>query len=278
MGRKLIFANVLGMLLLGTLLFVYAPSTHIPHLVISFFYCAIFIVHFALFCIIALSSLPSRVRYVLLNAVFMFQALFLMTALSPDSFQYPSPLGTVTVICLFLASGSLLLGIANWQVDSYEHSIGDRLTGLFNPRYFETALEHFLNSQDRRNTPSCLLSLDIDNVEEIARQFTHGKSDQAIGMIAEVLKETTRASDVVCHSGNEEFEALLIGCNISFARQVGNRIQTGIQNHPLNTLNLTVSIGITSLIPSDDLNSLRSRVDKAIGCAKQIGRAQVVTV
>lgn len=278
-GRKLIAINLLLVSLLTLAMVLTTSSTVKGSPVGSGVYVTIFLLYFSMYCGVSLAQLPRRIRYPLLAGLLLSQCGFLIHALNSGGIVSPLVTKTFGQINLLLGTILLLVAGTSWLRETNERSIGDKLTGLFNHRYFEIAVEHYLNSQHRHNNPSCLLSLDIDNFKEINSKHGHDHGDLVISLVADVLKETTRASDVVCRSGSEEFEALLVGSNITNAREVGNRIQSGIKSHtPENSDELTASIGITSIIPSDDIRSLRQRVDKAIGCAKQSGKAQVVTV
>ena len=278
-GRKLIIGNlVITFAFIGSILFVSQRTFSLQQFT-SGAYGIIFLIQFMMFCAVALSSLPIKIKYPLLAAMIFSQCHLLLNSLFAGTLPLDNSLKATATLCVLMATLLFFVGGANWLQETHERSIGDKLTGLFNRRYFETAVEHFLNSQDRHNTPGCLLSLNINEVKSRDRVAVYASDAQLVASVADVLKESTRASDMVCRSGNEAFQALLVGSDINNARQVSARILNGIKsNSQQSGCEVDLSIGITSLIPSDDVASLKTRVEKAIDCAKQLGKTQVVTV
>lgn len=278
-GRKLIIGNLaITFAFICSILFISQRNIALQQFT-SGAYALIFLIQFAMFSAVALSSLPIKIRYPLLAAMIFSQCHLLLNSLFAGTLPLDNSLKATATLCILMATLLLLIGGANWLHETHERSIGDKLTGLFNRRYFETAVEHFLNSQDRHNTPGCLLSLNINEVNSLDKATVHANDIRLIASVADVLKESTRASDVVCRSDNEAFQALLVGSDINNARQVSARILNGVKSNSQQIgCEVDLSIGITSLIPSDDVASLKTRVEKAIDCAKQLGKTQVVTV
>jgi len=96
-------------------------------------------------------------------------------------------------------------------------------------------------------------------------------------------------SDALGRFGGEEFVVLLIDAPHEAALAVAERIRAGVANLPLTlstgeTLNVTVSIGVSTLTAVDRTEQIEStaqqllaKADHALYQAKQSGRNRVVS-
>ncbi len=104
-----------------------------------------------------------------------------------------------------------------------------------------------------------------------------------------IIKEQVRACDIVARYGGEEFVVALPGTHIDVAKEVAERLRVTVNSdvHKFydKQLSITISIGITTLAelaeedePDADTiaRDMLERADKALYCAKQNGRNQVV--
>ena len=121
----------------------------------------------------------------------------------------------------------------------------DYLTGLLNRRGFQTALD----SIQKEDFPVAVFLFDLDNLKLTNDQMGHGAGDQLLKHFADVLRQNTRSSDILCRYGGDEFLIVIIG---NYNRK---KIDSDAQNI-LNTLNqeynktfefkeLSASIGIS---------------------------------
>jgi len=90
-----------------------------------------------------------------------------------------------------------------------------------------------------------------------------------------------RRGDLFGRIGGEEFAAVFPGCAPDMAMQIAERLQREIQrmsfNHNGKSYGVTVSQGLTSIQPQDEmLDSLFSRSDAAMYQAKRQGKNQIV--
>jgi two-component system cell cycle response regulator len=86
----------------------------------------------------------------------------------------------------------------------------DDLTGLYNRRGFFTLSEQQWKLADRKNRKLVLLYCDLDNLKSINDNYGHLMGDQALIMIAQLLKSTFRESDIIARMGGDEFAILAI--------------------------------------------------------------------
>ncbi len=155
-------------------------------------------------------------------------------------------------------------------------AITDSLTGIYNRRgLFQIGEFEFLRAR-RIERAFCALMLDIDRFKRINDHYGHATGDQALRGLADRCRNSSRAVDLICRYGGEEFVILLPETHIEAAKLVAERLRLSIMENPMTTdsgpLRITVSIGIAEANGSDTLKSLIERADEALYDAKHAGR------
>ncbi len=163
----------------------------------------------------------------------------------------------------------------------------DGLTGVYNRRFFDQALEHEWQIAFRESESLALLMLDIDYFKLYNDTLGHQAGDHCLRIVAAVLQDSVhRTSDVVARYGGEEFALILPRTDLPGAIVIAERIQTLMARqaipHPASEISpqVTVSIGIHSAIPRPGL-PLRTWIknaDDALYQAKQRGRNRYVVL
>jgi diguanylate cyclase (GGDEF)-like protein len=122
----------------------------------------------------------------------------------------------------------------------------DSLTGLYNHRYFHERLRAELNRVSRAHDSIAVLMLDIDDFKRVNDVHGHGSGDQALVGLANVLRSTVRASDVVCRLGGEEFGIIMASCDAGDAIGLARRIADQLEEKDFEPAGrLSLSIGIS---------------------------------
>jgi diguanylate cyclase (GGDEF)-like protein len=157
----------------------------------------------------------------------------------------------------------------------------DALTGLFNRRYFESALARELARADRTSSQLALLILDIDHFKSFNDTYGHAMGDIVLQRVARVLNATIRKADVLARLGGEEFVVLLPQVTAKGAVESAERLREAVAKgaiHPGGPLNrVTVSTGV-AIFPVDakDGPALLEAADEALYQAKHLGRNRVI--
>ncbi|PZQ84303.1 MAG: hypothetical protein DI549_05315 [Ancylobacter novellus] len=100
----------------------------------------------------------------------------------------------------------------------------DELTGLFNRRGFmELSLAACLSGG-----PLAVMILDLDHFKRVNDRFGHLAGDRVLKMLAQVLRDNLRQTDIIGRIGGEEFAAVLPGATANVARQAAERVQKGL--------------------------------------------------
>ena len=186
------------------------------------------------------------------------------------------------------------LGMALENASMYRNtlhlSITDGLTGLYNARYLYERLETEITRSKRYGHPLSLFMLDIDFFKKFNDSYGHLSGDEALRMVALVLRENSRETDTVARYGGEEFCVILPETDDQSAEVIAERVRRAMELRPVTIgpkeaeaagraeVNLTVSIGIAQMPSSLKFaEELVRLADKALYQAKDAGRNTVRT-
>ena len=166
--------------------------------------------------------------------------------------------------------------------DRYEmavHSaITDKLTGLYNRRYFDHFLDLELKRSSRQNASLALLMMDIDNFKQINDTLGHLFGDKILNKLGDLIKTKIREIDLAARYGGEEFAIVMSNTGLEEAAEIAERIRKSIKEYKFDTKKIftTVSIGL-ALYPLDanSLQELLNKADSALYKAKRDGKNQV---
>jgi diguanylate cyclase (GGDEF)-like protein len=151
----------------------------------------------------------------------------------------------------------------------------DHLTGLPNRSSFETRLRVELERARRRGQESTVLFFDMDDFKRINDAHGHRVGDEALKLVAEVLRLNTRETDVIARYGGEEFVVLLRGTSPGRARYFFGKVKEEIADHSQEILGIRLSVSAGAVgIPRDDadLEDLLEAADLAMYRAKTQGK------
>ena len=167
---------------------------------------------------------------------------------------------------------------------SEERARTDTLTGLPNRR----ALEEFFRTAQiaamEKGEPLSILLIDIDDFKKFNDNFGHGVGDQVLRLMAGVLRERVRETDIPARYGGEELIAVLPGAELATCHGIAERIRGSISECRITRRstgealpNITVSIGVGQFQPGESMADLIDRCDRALYLAKKTGRNRVMT-
>jgi diguanylate cyclase (GGDEF)-like protein/PAS domain S-box-containing protein len=151
----------------------------------------------------------------------------------------------------------------------------DFLTGLFNRRHFEQALELEVERAARYGFPGAVLSIDLDNFKEVNDAFGHMAGDDLLKGIGGLLRHRMRHTDTLARVGGDEFAVLLPQTGAEQAQVVADEIvkALGRQTAVLasQSIRITASVGV-ALFDGLGATDVLTRADLAMYEAKQAGR------
>lgn len=190
---------------------------------------------------------------------------------------YMSFLGTV------IPPGAVWLVLRRLTDELGSMAAQDPLTRLLNRRGLVQGLgAHFAAA---KTVPVHLLIVDIDHFKRINDSYGHQFGDMVLCRVAEVIRQSTRKSDLKCRLGGEEFVVLCPGLRGDEALQLAERIRAAIAEITIPGISLhgcvtcTATIGVSNpFIASHAFDLALQQADAALYRGKRAGRNRVQRV
>ncbi|MGE8132382.1 GGDEF domain-containing protein [Novosphingobium subterraneum] len=157
-------------------------------------------------------------------------------------------------------------------------SLRDPLTGLYNRRYMEDALERFVSLGSRTGASTAVVMLDLDNFKKLNDEHGHAKGDAVLRDVAAQIVGCLRPTDVVCRYGGEELVAILPDCSLEDvldkAEVLRQRIESLSASHECA---ISASLGIATIPETaTSATDIVPIADAALYAAKKAGKNCVV--
>ena len=177
------------------------------------------------------------------------------------------------------------------KVAEYE-AIHDGLTNLYTQTYFKSRLHQEIERCRRYKRPVSVIMSDLDYFKKFNDTYGHLAGDKMLQMIASVLSNNVRSSDLVARYGGEEFAIILVEAGYEQAKTVANRIK-GLLKRSLEVADIikdeiektkididgkrvgvTISLGVTSYSGGANykLETMIGEADLALYESKDHGR------
>lgn len=156
----------------------------------------------------------------------------------------------------------------------------DALTNVGNRQHLEGRLRAVIAEYENQPGGAAVLFIDIDNFKWFNDTYGHDVGDKVLRMVAATLKQNLRKTDVLGRWGGEEFLAILYDV-ISFdaLKSISEKLRTLVEFSRLDladkSLNVTISVGATLLLPDDTPELIVRRADRLMYQSKQAGRNRV---
>ncbi len=152
-------------------------------------------------------------------------------------------------------------------------ALQDPLTGLANRNVLGEAIPRVI-AQVRREPaePLALLYVDLDGFKRVNDDAGHAMGDLVLQAVAERLRETCRAADLIARIGGDEF--VVVAHDVDQVDALADRIVAALgQPIPMGryTAKIGASIGIAQIRPSDTMDSVLARADAVLYEAKRAG-------
>jgi diguanylate cyclase (GGDEF)-like protein len=153
-------------------------------------------------------------------------------------------------------------------------SLRDPLTGLYNRRYMEDALDRYVSLTERTGGATSVVMIDLDNFKKVNDTGGHAMGDSVLRDVAAKLVSGLRPSDVVSRFGGEELVVILPGCDLEEARRKAELMRTLIESlSETHCTSITASFGVAS-VPETSLGhgDVIPMADSALYAAKLAGK------
>jgi len=155
----------------------------------------------------------------------------------------------------------------------------DFLTKLLNRRGLQKYLKMQLMYAENTKTPFSYVMFDLDNFKSINDRFGHDVGDNVLTKVAEITKNSLRATDFIGRWGGEEFSFILNMVEYKNAALIAEKLCENIRKTDFGIGEaVTISVGLTEYQTNDNIDSIVKRADVALYQAKQTGKDRIVSV
>jgi diguanylate cyclase (GGDEF)-like protein len=110
----------------------------------------------------------------------------------------------------------------------YAIATNDQLTGVYVRDFFERCLLRELHTCFRQQQPISLIMIDLDGLKQINDAAGQIAGDAALSIMGKVLRNATRATDLVGRDGGDEFIILLPNTSLEYVHIAAERIQAAL--------------------------------------------------
>ena len=158
----------------------------------------------------------------------------------------------------------------------YQRAITDGLTGIFGRSYLDNRVSDLTSKPDSN---LAAIMIDVDNFKRCNDTYGHPFGDKVLRTIAGIMKRVVGDAGIVCRYGGEEFVVLLYSNNETAATAIAEKIRssverTGIAYTSTESVNVTISLGVSLWDHSMERLDLIEHADQAVYYSKTHGKNQ----
>jgi diguanylate cyclase len=152
----------------------------------------------------------------------------------------------------------------------------DVLTQLPNRSAYDERAAYEFDRWTRYQRPLVLAVCDVDRFKLINDNFGHLAGDKVLRILARTLRARLRKTDFVARYGGEEFVVLMPETSLPDALNALEMVRAAVSECPFHfrdkPLQITLSAGLATFEPGDDIVTVFERADRALYSAKENGR------
>lgn len=154
----------------------------------------------------------------------------------------------------------------------------DDVSGLYNHRYLDVALEREMKRVERYASHLAVLFIDVDSFKQVNDIHGHMIGSRVLAEFGALIKKSVRDVDIVIRYGGDEYTAILVETSCATAELVAERIRRHVEAYHFTgpdgqIIRLTCSIGY-ACCPEDTVSKdvLLEMADKAMYVGKTSGK------
>jgi diguanylate cyclase (GGDEF)-like protein/PAS domain S-box-containing protein len=162
-----------------------------------------------------------------------------------------------------------------------EQAIRDPLTGLYNLRFLAESMKREIAQALRDDVPLSVVLMDIDHFKKFNDTYGHKTGDEVLQALGKILSSHTRAGDIACRYGGEEFMIIMPSAHAAEAYKRAEQWREEFMSaqiiHKGQALSATLSAGVATFPDhgaTDD--EIWRAADNALYKAKSAGRNCVI--
>lgn len=193
---------------------------------------------------------------------YLFVALLNKITLSPIILQ---------IIIFFILSFYATTLAQNFHTSCFLMANLDTLTKIHNRRYFNQSLNTLVN----KKIPFSLILIDLDNFKLLNDTEGHNHGDYVLRIIADIMKQYTRNTDIIARFGGDEFAIILPETSKEKSKVIAERIRNSVLVNPkfIPYSQVSLSMGIATYPHDGDaIDEIIEKADEALYVAKSRGK------
>ncbi|MBI5236332.1 MAG: diguanylate cyclase [Deltaproteobacteria bacterium] len=165
--------------------------------------------------------------------------------------------------------------------DAKQTAFIDSLTGLYNAKYLETAIDREVKRADRLLSPLTVLFLDIDDFKNVNDSNDHLAGSRVLIEVGKLILKCVREVDTVIRYGGDEYVVILVDADFNVAERIAERIRSSTEKQRFledegSDIRLTVSIGLAAYpVHTRDKLEIIKIADQAMYRAKNASKNAV---
>ncbi|WPM32159.1 GGDEF domain-containing protein [Hydrogenobacter sp. T-2] len=129
----------------------------------------------------------------------------------------------------------------------------DYLTNTFNRRSFERALREAFEEYKKRQAIFSLVLIDLDGFKRVNDLYGHSAGDLVLRRVAQLLRQSLRAKDILARWGGDEFAVLMSGTRKEQAIAVAERLKKAVEDLEIVVEGEKVSLSFSyGVVESED--------------------------
>jgi len=160
------------------------------------------------------------------------------------------------------------------------HMTKDGLTGLYNHTRTEEQLMLELSRAGRLGQSLSYVMIDVDHFKSVNDNHGHAVGDQVLKLLARLLTQSLRKTDIIGRYGGEEFTVVLANTDAASALKVIDKIRIAfnqiVHKSGIGHFSVSFSAGIAEYPFYDSAKSLHEAADNALYECKNAGRNRIL--
>jgi diguanylate cyclase (GGDEF)-like protein/hemerythrin-like metal-binding protein len=152
----------------------------------------------------------------------------------------------------------------------------DALTGLGNRQHFDQLVELEAARGKRYRLPESLILFEIDHITAIRSAHGVPAAESLLVDVAHRIQSQLRETDELTLYGEGQFAVITPCTPLATAHRVAGKLMQAVRERPFDTVGLvTLSAGVSQLLPGERARSWAARTERLLEDAKQQGRNRV---
>lgn len=173
---------------------------------------------------------------------------------------YQDPLGEISEHLIILVHNLRMK-----QDELKQQAITDPLTGLHNRRYFNLCIDREVAKMQRAAGRLTFVMIDVNHFKIINDTKGHGFGDHILRECAQILKQATRATDLLIRFGGDEFLIVLVNDSHSvnaFMARLEEAIRSWNALNQAEDVTLSFSAGVACMKSGDQIKDILEEADR----------------